>query len=282
VITRFELTVRPARKLAALPADHGRQVKAFAYGWLKAGDKELSATAHAGGGGPPNPFTCSLLLGAPEAQDGAIALTGERQYSLYVTALTPQAAHAFDAGIASLRGRLSLAALPFDILDVFVATRAEYAELLGPPQGRTWLLRFLSPTSFTKSTAASEKTTILLPMPRLIFQSLAWRWNAFAPEALPRVSDAFVDAMEQGVHVSAIAELRTEPRGGPTEARGFMGEVELALLARLGREDVALMSALLRCAEYAGVGGRTAEGRGRVEVRLVGGPSRRPADARRE
>ena len=279
MITRFEIAIRPASDWAVLPADHGYQVKGLVYGWLKAGDAAVSARIHEGAktathkGSGPNPFSCSHVLGLSPPQDGVALVTRHRLYTLRVTSLNAAAGRALERGMERAGSHVKLAGVPFDVAGMRIASQTDYGELMRTPQAEAWVVRFLSPTSFTTSTAANREMPVLLPLPYFIFQSLALRWNAFAPDDVPHVSREFVRMMQDHVCVTRLANVWTAPNDAPPEARGFVGEVELRLMAQLEQADFVLMCALLRYAPYAGIGGRTSDGRGLVEAEALPEPA---------
>ena len=268
MITRFELVVRPQRD-ALLPAEHGRQVKGLVYGWLRVGDPAVAGQAHPSPAGGTAAFTCSHLLEAPPPQEGGCRLSRGECYRLQVTALTAAVGRALVAGMPRLGGSVHLDRVPLHVLDLRVVEQVAYADLLRRPTAARWRLCFLSPVVLTVSTPADRDTSMLLPLPRLLVHSLLRRWEALAPAELPRAGEGFLQAVEGMVHLSDIRELASAPQWAERAMRGLVGEVELAVLGSLSPSDFALLNVLLHYAPYAGIGGRTAEGRGAVAAEPV-------------
>ncbi len=116
-------------------------------------------------------------------------------------------------------------------------------------------LQFASPTFFRR-----KGNSYPLPEPRLVFDSLAQRWDAFAPvkvpEELGQTWERMTIARFQG-HTQSI-KPNPDERGV-----GFVGRVVYYLPAASPME-AQWMQALGRFAFYAGVGAKTSLGFGRV------------------
>lgn len=128
--------------------------------------------------------------------------------------------------------------------------------LHGQPPPRV-TLRFGSPTVFR----SQEQ---FLPLPRLVFEGLARRWNAFAPAALPAEVARFA---EECVAISRY-RLRTErvAFGGEGEHGafpGFVGRVTYAFRVK-DRYWMGLIDLLAAFSLYAGVGQRVTMGLGQA------------------
>jgi hypothetical protein len=265
----FRIPVRPVGRWAALPAVHGRAVRALVYGWLAQGDPEFGERLHGGGGRVPIPFACSLLLGVDRPQDGAHLLSGRRIYALEVAALTASAAEALLPGLPHPGDTLRLkrtcltAAGPVQEL-----RQASYRALWEAAPARRWRFRFLSPVMIEPERTGGP---LMLPVPRFLFSNLLLKWNAFAPEedqGLPAFPPGGTLAwIEEHVQVVAVSGLETADLSGDEEThQGFVGEAEFQVTGSSDLEPWRAVSALARMAAFAGVGGRTMEGAGRVEV----------------
>ena len=122
-------------------------------------------------------------------------------------------------------------------------------------------LRFVSPTVFH-----SRGHFMPLPLPRLVFESLTRRWNAFAPM---RVHEDVVRYADEAMAISAY-RLHTEHvrfgEGGEHGAMsGFVGRCTYVMRVK-DRYWMALVHALAHFALYAGVGKRTSMGLGQVRA----------------
>lgn len=116
-------------------------------------------------------------------------------------------------------------------------------------------LRFASPTFFRRKGAGYP-----LPEPKLVFDSLAQRWNAFAPVKVPQeVQEAWerltVSRFQGRTHLVAPNE---DERGV-----GFVGRA-VYYLPKASPAEAQWLQALGRFAFYAGVGAKTSLGFGRA------------------
>lgn len=116
-------------------------------------------------------------------------------------------------------------------------------------------LQFASPTFFRRKGLAYP-----LPEPRLVFESLSLRWNAFAPVKVPQeVQEAWerltVSRFQGRTHLVAPNE---DERGV-----GFVGRVAY-YLPKASPTEAQWLQALSRFAFYAGVGAKTSLGFGRA------------------
>lgn len=126
-------------------------------------------------------------------------------------------------------------------------------------KGQSIGLKFVTPTTF--KLAGSQNLSMPLPWPRLVFQSLAGRWNSFSPIPL------WVDwpEFERAVTVAWFRNLRsvTVDLGG-MRLGGFTGECWFLIGPEAGLK---LRQALFTLAEfsfYAGVGWKATMGMGMV------------------
>jgi CRISPR-associated endoribonuclease Cas6 len=130
--------------------------------------------------------------------------------------------------------------------------------LHGEPAPRA-TMRFASPTMFK-----SDNKYLPLPLPRLVFEGLARRWNAFAPVALPEEVTRFADECM----VISRYRLRTERvafgEGGEHGAfPGFVGSVTYSFRVK-DRYWMGLIHLLAAFSLYAGVGQRVTMGLGQA------------------
>ena len=119
-------------------------------------------------------------------------------------------------------------------------------------------LHFITPTSFRM---AGSRLNMPLPWPRLVFQSLANKWNKFSPIAIDVDWGAF------DCHVSiARHRLRTQMIDfGRYRQVGFVGECWYIVDRQAGEHSLQVIHALAEFAGYSGVGAKTTMGMGQVQ-----------------
>lgn len=145
------------------------------------------------------------------------------------------------------------------------AQSVSFTELLAGRPVRRAELRFLSPTFF-----ARKGRDLPLPEPVLIMQSLATRWDAHAPDEL-RVPVKERSALLDAVYLDEVAiESRRGQVSRTMGQTGFLGAACLALTKAGDDVTAQVFTALVRFAEFAGVGAQTTHGFG--AVRLAGPP----------
>ncbi|MHA2621495.1 MAG: CRISPR-associated endoribonuclease Cas6 [bacterium JZ-2024 1] len=115
-------------------------------------------------------------------------------------------------------------------------------------------LQFATPTTFRQG-----DLDLPLPVPKLIFQGLLTRWNAFSgipfPEDLVEVFERFVAIQEHS--------LKTLPfNDGRVIIPGFVGKVTFKIIGKLPSETLHQINCLADFAFYAGVGRKTTHGMG--------------------
>lgn len=118
-------------------------------------------------------------------------------------------------------------------------------------------LDFLSPVAFRM---AESRLSMPLPWPRLVFQSLAARWNAFSPIPLEIDWPAFDRQI-------SVARHRLETRMldfGRYRQVGFVGECWYLIDRKAGFRLLQALHTLADFAFYAGVGAKTTMGMGLV------------------
>ncbi len=214
--------------------------RGLVYGLLRQVDPKLHEAQ-------PNPF--SLSLGGLEGE--AWVRIGLLEEGLYAR-LSPLL-----FGLAGQSVRLKA---PFRVQTVLQeghpwAGVSTYPRLFQGQASASLGLQFASPTFFRR-----KGQSYPLPEPKLVFDSLALRWNAFAPVRVPEELQESWERMTiarfQG-HTQAI-------RPNPDERGvGFVGRVVYYLPAA-SPVETQWMQALGRFAFYAGVGAKTSLGFGRV------------------
>lgn len=214
--------------------------RGLVYGLLKRIDPELHNAQ-------PNPF--SLGLGGRE---GAWWVRiGILQEGLYAR-LSP---HLF--GLLGQQVRLKA---PFVVKAVLQeehpwAGVSSYPRLFQGQAAPSLGLQFASPTFFRR-----KGNSYPLPEPRLVFESLTQRWNAFAPVKVP---EELAESWERMTIARFQGHTQTIRPNADERGVGFVGRVVYHLPAATATE-AQWMQALGRFAFYAGVGAKTSLGFGRV------------------
>jgi CRISPR-associated endoribonuclease Cas6 len=251
---------------AILPPHLGRANYAATLDLLRQVDPDLSAQIHDSLG--LKPFTCSSLLGA-QSQRHATTLAAGQHCSVRVTGLTPAVSQALRTGLINDRPSFwELDHHRFQISDVIAdskrhpwAGQSSYetlaaARLAAAEPDRQVTLEFAAPVSFK-----SSKMNMPVPLPGLVFGSLAERWNAFT--AIPLAGEARQVA-EQTVAISRY-RLESQPVEQKNQALR-MGSVGVVTYRALG-EDLYWLNVLQMLADfalYSGAGVQSATGMGQV------------------
>ncbi|WP_337868596.1 CRISPR-associated endoribonuclease Cas6 [Meiothermus sp.] len=216
--------------------------RGLVYSLLKTLDPELHAAQH-------NPF--SLGLGGALGQWWVrIAFLEEGLYAR----LSP---HLF--GLAGQTVRLKE---PFRVRAVLQeehpwAGVSTYPKLFQGQATASLGLQFASPTFFRR-----KGHSYPLPEPRLVFDSLTQRWNAFAPVKVPlEVQEAWERLLVGQFQGRTHHIVPNQDERGV----GFVGRV-VYYLPKASPTEAQWLQALGRFAFYAGVGAKTSLGFGRVRM----------------
>ncbi|MCS7283129.1 MAG: CRISPR-associated endoribonuclease Cas6 [Anaerolineae bacterium] len=222
------------------------------------------------------PFTVSPLWGT-SAREGKIRISLERTYWLRVTLLVrPLYERLMEVLLADERPQLRLGAATFLIQEALTtpgshpwAGYASWEELARRAQPeRELTLEFVSPTAFSFGEKSWGRHMVVLPLPELVFGSLARTWNAYAPSPVQVEARALEHYAEEHVVVQQIAHLQTRMLNFSGRPQiGFVGRVTYGLM---GENDIARiqMAMLADFAFYGGVGYKRAMGMG--QCRRVG------------
>lgn len=264
-----------AQVAVTLPANLGRATHAWFLEQVHAADPGLAKALH-----EPNrerPFTVSNLWGGSQQEKGNLSLQPGKPCFLRITSMAADLSSLLvEKVLPGLPATLTLSGAAFQVEGVTTdpeehpwAGRATFQELvqrhtLGVSPPRPGLaLRFASPTVFR-----SSGVNVPLPLPGLVFESLARRWNVFSPIQIhPEVRRFAEEAM-----VIARYRLRTERESFGQDGErgaypGFVGTCAYGFRVRDGYW-MGLVRLLGAFALYAGVGARTAMGLG--QARMVG------------
>jgi CRISPR-associated endoribonuclease Cas6 len=272
-----------------LKKDLGASLHAFFFNLLRKADKNYAGEVHAAGG--PKSFTISPVKIVDEnyvnskpsrmskpvyqhRQDDRGDVTFIPRGSLCQVRLTLLDARMFYSlalGLMDGVHHLHINGIPVDIVKTQIvpdrhncwAGYSEYRELWENAQPRTpILMEFLTPTTFRQG-----DINLPLPVPRLVFGSLATRWQHFAPEY--ELHPALEQYLEQELALgrfnirSAILNY-----GRNRKYVGFQGTCTYILRGNIRnadtREIIRQVNMLADYAFYAGVGQKTTMGMGQV------------------
>ncbi len=281
------LTLTPAEP-TTLPANLGRATHAWFLDRITAHDRGLAERLHA-----PNqerPFTVSNLIGGRRSEirgrSATVRLQPDRHYTLRLTSYDPELTALLEERLLpSLPETVSLAGCSLAVGGVITGLEQPGAER--PPDDRSlqsWAgrtsfeslvaehtlqadipagvaLRFASPTLFK-----SKGVFMPIPLPRLVFEGLVRRWNAFSPiQVHPDVSRYAEECL-----VVSSYHLRTETvRFGTQAERGaFPGCVGVCRYAMTNKDHywMGLVRLLAAFSLYAGVGKQTTMGLGQCRL----------------
>jgi CRISPR-associated endoribonuclease Cas6 len=225
------------------------------------------------------PFTVSPLIGVDGAHDGRVPVEPEETYTLRFTVLYEPIFQQFMGRF--LRGDrpvLRLGRVLFLIKEILATPEGSpwsgytsFAEVVQQAEGagRFIKLDFRSPTAFSFGQRAWGKQFHVLPDPRLVFNSLARTWRAFAPPELsldPREVERYAD---ENVVIQRLEDLETRMlHFGRHPQVGFVGQVTYRLMDKTGEASAwrRKLHALAEYAFYAGVGYKTTMGMGQCRV----------------
>ena len=254
-------------KPGTLPPYLGRANYAAALARLHEVEPSLAEAIHDGSG--PKPLTCSGLLNAPAARQGA-AIEAGKPYYVRITGLSPEVSAALEAVLVTDRPRVwELDRHVFHVQEVVCDAaanawtgRTTYAELAAQPRlfaerlPRQVNLHFATPTAFK-----SGGVTVPIPLPGLVFGSLVDRWNTFSAITLSAEMRRFGEEM---VAVSRY-KLQSAPVAQKDQGLRMGGVGDVTYVALGGdRYWLGVLHMLADFALYSGVGVQTATGMGQT------------------
>lgn len=261
------LKIRPMRTIE-IPATTGNTLHAFFLDQVRLMDSRLAARLHAPG--EIKPFTVSSLQGSFESRGGKVRLSEKSEYWFRITGLEAELSHVLLDLTKMLPATVSLFGSEFDLIGAAVEDREHswsgrssceriYAESMERAGGseRKIRLKFFSPTTFR-----SGEVNIPFPLPSLIFESVAAKWNRFAPPSLRAVIGPEINQ----ILLLSGYELATRMMDfGRYRQAGFIGNSDF--LIRDGVDDSIrrTIRAMVDFLFYSGVGYKTTMGMGQVK-----------------
>jgi CRISPR-associated endoribonuclease Cas6 len=272
------LKLVPTRE-AAVRATMGRQVHAAFLRTVRKSDAALAEVLHLPNM-PRRPFTVSPLLGMGRARHGRVHLSPERDYFLRFTVLYPPIFERFMARFLRGEGRpvIRLGRALLLIKEILTtpgshpwAGCTSWARLAAEAQPNAEVtLAFTSPTAFGFGQKAWGKKVMVLPLPEVVFGSLARSWNDLAPLPLQVERKALRAYVEEHVVVKRMDGVHTQMHAFRRSMQvGFVGRVVYGLMAE-NEAARCQLNALADFAFYAGVGMKTTMGMG--QTRRSDGP----------
>ena len=279
MLVSFIIPLRPETEVQ-LPAGLHQAAHAWFLDRVRALDHRLEQRLHQAHA--EKPFTISNLLTPRPPRQGVIQLQPDDLAGIRITSYDPElSAFLQEIFIPALPSRVFLVQTPFVREDVIVRPEQTpvraWRDWVGAttyqalwarvqrmePLPSTLTLDFASPTVFH-----SQGRLLPLPLPRLIFEGLARRWNQHAPMTMHPELRAFA---ERAMTVERF-QLRTrevqyrEKNAAAGRFFGFVGACTLRFLRqeRFWQEQIPALAAFAR---FAGVGRNTARGMGQCRLR---------------
>lgn len=249
-----------------LPADVGRANYAEVLNQFNRIDRTLANLVHEGDGAKP--LTCSSLIG-PRTNGRSLFVRRGETYSVRLTGLTPEVSQGLLTAFRDTPPAVwRVHGCSFDVtkavcdaaLDPWTG-QTTYGELAAQPlldeeQNDRLNFVFDSPTAFK-----SAGRHFPLPLPELVFGSLAERWNAFSPVVLSPEMRTF------GHEFIGISDFNLRSHHLSTKNEGMViggaGRVTYRLFTA-NRNWLAQVHMLANFAVYSGVGVKTTFGMGRL------------------
>lgn len=267
VITLRPLAAPAALNETALPTWWGRAAHSLLLRLVRTADEDQAAALH--DDAPLRPFTTSTLMGRfPQGQLDPLG-----DYTLRFTGLNDSVSSVLTHSL-SLGGELAPGQIieldyrPFVVQHVTLdasqhpwAAVAQYndlaaAHLVGEPPSRHLTLQLTSPTQFH-----SQDRTNPLPLPELVFGSLADRWNSFAPITFPAEVKRYAAECLVINRFDLSSRAVTLKNGG--KRIGAVGTVTYTTL-NYDRYWMSLIHTLTAFALFAGIGAGVTAGLGQA------------------
>lgn len=265
------LTLSPSEPIT-LPANLGRAIHAWFLAGVQALDPALSEALHASN--QERPFTTSNLWGAGSSKDGLVKLSPERRYTLRLTSYEPElSAFLVERLLPGLPEIITLDGQTLRVLGAVTdpaqhswAGSVSYEALvqqhtLGSQLRNRVMLDFASPAVFK-----TQDAYLPVPLPKLVFDGLARRWNLYAPIRIQpevgRYAEECMAISRYDLHTERMDFGEDDPWGATP---GFVGTCSYAFRVK-DRYWMGIIHLLAAFAMYAGIGRHTTMGWGQTHV----------------
>ena len=281
-LTSVVLTLRP-RQSAVLPLGLGRAAQSLLLNWVQEDNPHLAKSLH--DDRPIKPYTCSTLWGGRGLSRGQIQVEPERTYRLRFTTLSSELTSSLLSFLSSPPESVELDRHTF-VLEGWTVEPAEdawarqttYQDLAAPyllvqkSPSRYVELEFASPTTFR-----SGGRNVPIPLPDLVFGSLADKWNALSPVAISP------EARRYASECMAVASYNLRSRAWPFKNAlvvGGTGHCRYVMTVQ-DRYWMSVVQMLAEWSLFSGVGAQTASGLGQTrraesKPRQTKGKDKRP------
>jgi len=279
MLLSFILPLRPETQ-AELPANLHQATHAWFLDRVRALDHHLEARLHQAH--VEKPFTISNLLTLQPPRQNLLYLSPQDITGIRITSYDPElSAFLEQKFIPTLPERVFLQQTPFGREEVITRPQQTKVRAWQPWVGRdafealwaqvqrkeelpeTFRLHFASPTVFR-----SQGQLLPLPLPRLIFEGLARRWNQYAPilhihPGVRAFSEQALTPDSFRLHTEVVRYR--EGKRGAGRFSGFVGTCTFRFTRpeRYWQEMILVLAAFAR---YAGVGRNTARGMGQCRL----------------
>lgn len=264
-----------------LPRTTGHLTHGAVFSVLADRNPLLAERLH-GPGHPRPPFSISPLIGPGTGRDGRQEMHEDRYYRLRIASLDGELSQELLRLERNPPPEITLSHLPLRVLGATTsperdpwAARITWDELVGvgvrQRAEHTLTFTFASPTSFRQG-----DHNLPLPVPHLVFGSLAEVWSTCAPEPIRTLADALTPqgldwaertrALDRHIRLAGH-QIKTRMLEFPEFKRvGFIGEVTFDLAHELDPTAVATAHTLAHLAQFSGVGDKTPMGMGQARV----------------
>lgn len=259
-----------AQETNAVPTHLGRAIYALMLRWLDTYDAALAKQWHDTDG--VKPYTCSTLIGTNRISKNECEVTPESDLWFRITAFEPTVCEALLARASAPPKTVDIDGQIFTVDAVYTdaddhkwARQTDYQTLASPylmatanPM-RQVTLRFASPTVFKQN-----EMDMSIPLPGLVFGSLAQKWNAYSTIAISEDLREYVEAAMAVGRYQLRSEAVSFHNGGfIAGARGHARYVAV----HYDRYWMSLVNILAEYAFYGGIGRMTTIGLGQVEAK---------------
>jgi len=256
---------------AVIPRNTGHYAHALFFdGLLKPHHPKVYKRVH---DEDPKPFTLSPLMGPFREQHSGLGITEGETYRIRITFLEPRILKYFQHAAQNAAGEiLRIDKAPFKIREILAApessplcARRSFKDIFSKAQlNRRIGLAFVSPTTFRSGKTmirSGNRRNVLVPEPRLLFNSYLIRWQKFSSITLEPDILSVVESK------TWIAPPKRETRAlnfvGYTET-GFTGTCIIEIADDVTENAVRSLNALADFAFFCGTGAKTAMGMGQT------------------